>query len=291
MSLFASARDDGGRPPAGPRPLPRLVLVVPGGPYDDAARVRALSDRIEALSGIRPRLRHSDGRSPHTAAALLDPAGQDGVAGRVVAVPLTLEDGAGPSEPPAAGNVLVTPGPAGADALGAALFGRLRDAEERAGPRADAVVVAAERPGESVRASAARLAGLLGAVPVVVATGPAPTPGEAPGGAPPGESLAEAPGEAVGRLRAAGHRRVAVVAYALTAGRFTRSLSRLGAWAVTEPLADHPLTARLVLRRYAAALADCQNDRADQADQSDRADRADEADRARGTRPKPQSAE
>ncbi|AUY51652.1 hypothetical protein [Streptomyces sp. CB01881] len=102
----------------------------------------------------------------------------------MVAVPLTLEDGAGASEPPAGGHVLVTPGPVGA--------------------------------------------------------------------------------------------------YALTAGRFTRSLSRLGAWAVTEPLADHPLTARLVLRSYAAALADRQSDLADQSDRADRAHR---------TRPKPQSAE
>lgn len=61
--------------------------------------------------------------------------------------------------------------------------------------------------------------------------------------------------EAVAGLRARGYRRVAVATYLLTPGRYADSLAAAGAWAVSEPLADHPLVARLVLRRYAVATA------------------------------------
>ncbi|GAA3491717.1 CbiX/SirB N-terminal domain-containing protein [Streptomyces cremeus] len=59
--------------------------------------------------------------------------------------------------------------------------------------------------------------------------------------------------EAVARLRAEGHRRVAVATRLLAPGRFTRALAWCGAWAVSEPVADHPRIARLVADRYAAA--------------------------------------
>lgn len=59
--------------------------------------------------------------------------------------------------------------------------------------------------------------------------------------------------EALAVLRGTGYRRIAVAAHLLAPGRFTRALAGAGAWAVSEPLADHPRIARLVLARYESA--------------------------------------
>ncbi|MFJ9520422.1 CbiX/SirB N-terminal domain-containing protein [Kitasatospora sp. NPDC101801] len=56
---------------------------------------------------------------------------------------------------------------------------------------------------------------------------------------------------ALATLRAQGHRRIAVATHLLAPGRFTDALADTAAWAVSAPLADHPLVARIVLRRYA----------------------------------------
>ncbi|MFD3872204.1 sirohydrochlorin chelatase [Streptomyces sp. NPDC058623] len=55
---------------------------------------------------------------------------------------------------------------------------------------------------------------------------------------------------ALAALREAGHRRIAVAAHLPAPGRSTRALADVGAWAVTDPPADHPRIARLVLDRY-----------------------------------------
>ncbi|MFD3758467.1 CbiX/SirB N-terminal domain-containing protein [Streptomyces sp. NPDC058622] len=59
--------------------------------------------------------------------------------------------------------------------------------------------------------------------------------------------------EALAALRAAGHRRIAVAAHLPAPGRFTQALAGCGAWTVSEPPADHPRVARLVLERYEAS--------------------------------------
>ncbi|RCH65777.1 sirohydrochlorin chelatase [Streptomyces sp. SDr-06] len=57
--------------------------------------------------------------------------------------------------------------------------------------------------------------------------------------------------ERVGHLRAAGFRRITLAAHLLAPGRFTRALEATpGVHAVSAPIADHPLLARLVLNRY-----------------------------------------
>ncbi|WP_329384398.1 hypothetical protein OG625_23225 [Streptomyces sp. NBC_01351] len=56
--------------------------------------------------------------------------------------------------------------------------------------------------------------------------------------------------EALAALRAAGHRRIAVAAHLLAPGRFTHAPAGCGAWTVSQPLADHPRLARVVLARW-----------------------------------------
>ncbi|MEE1817986.1 sirohydrochlorin chelatase, partial [Streptomyces sp. SP18ES09] len=108
-----------------------------------------------------------------------------------------------------------------------------RAAERAAGGPADAVVVAgagSSRPGgeDGTLRAVEQLARPL-AVPVTAAYCSAGSP---------------TPAESVARLRADGFRRVARAAHLRAPGRFTRALAGVpGAWAVTEPLADHPLLA------------------------------------------------
>ncbi|MFI5533398.1 sirohydrochlorin chelatase [Kitasatospora sp. NPDC051853] len=190
---------------------------------------------------------HLDVQTPSLAELLTRLEGaEDGA----VVVPLLLGDGYHravdvPGVVAAAPGVraVVTPGLSGAAAtVGLALHRRLREAEERAADRADAVVMAAAgstRPGgnDGALAAAAQLELLLGGgVPVRTAYCSAARP--------------TVP-HAVAELRAEGYRRVAVAAHLLAPGRFTAALPAAGAWAVTAPLADHPLIARAVLRRYA----------------------------------------
>ncbi|MER5866843.1 CbiX/SirB N-terminal domain-containing protein [Kitasatospora sp. NPDC002040] len=243
MTTFAPVLEPGPLPRAG-RPAPPLVLAVHGSALPEAARtVDRLRARLAALVGAEPLVGHLDLQAPSLAEALA------AVGEQAVVVPLLLGDGyhravdlpavvAGAAGP----RAVVTPGLSGAAAsLGLALYGRLREAEERAGGRADAVVLAAagsSRPGgnDGALAAAARLRELLGGVPVVSAycsaTGPTVP-------------------AALAGLRSRGYRRVAVATHLLAPGRFTAALADTAAWTVSAPLADHPLVARIVLRRYA----------------------------------------
>ncbi|MEV7415734.1 CbiX/SirB N-terminal domain-containing protein [Streptomyces sp. NPDC089919] len=226
-----------------------LVIAVHGSAVPAAARtVERLVAAVEALSGVRPLVGHLDAQRPALAEVVAAHPG-------AVVVPLLLGDGYHrtvdiPAVLAGTGCTL-TPGLSGEPDVTLALYGRLRDAERRAGAlaRADAVVVAgagSSRPGgnDGTLAAAAGLAALLecdrGPTPVVPAYLTSAEPGV---------------GAALAGLRAAGHDRIAIAAHLLADGRFTRSLAAAGAWTVTEPLAGHPRLARLVLRRYEAARA------------------------------------
>ncbi|MFD7557450.1 sirohydrochlorin chelatase [Streptomyces sp. NPDC059835] len=228
-----------------------LVLAVHGSTVPAAAATIArLASAIEALSGIRPVVGHLDVQSPSLA---------DVVRAHPCAVVVPLLLGAGyhrrvdiPAVLEGTGCVL-TEGLGGEPGIALALYGRLREAERRRGPhtRADAVVVAgagSSRPGGNAGTEdcAARLAALLAADPD---TGPDPVP------VVPAYLTSADPTvpRALAALEAAGHRRIAVAAHLLAPGRFTRTLAGLGAWTVSEPLADHPSVARLVLGRYETA--------------------------------------
>ncbi|MER7171530.1 sirohydrochlorin chelatase [Streptomyces mesophilus] len=232
---------------------PTLVLAVHGSAVPEAgATIRRLCDVVEALGGIRPVVGHMDHQEPSLAEAL-DELAEAGVR-RAVVVPLLLGDGFHRTvdipEVVAAPRLLdtvVTEGLSGESDVALALYGRLREAEGRAGGRADAVVVAAagsSRAGgnDGARTAVSQLNVLLdaerGPVPVLPAYCSSSEP--------------TVP-DTVARLRAAGYRNIAVATHLLAPGRFTLALERADAWAVAEPLADHPRIARLVLRRYSAA--------------------------------------
>ncbi|MFG2877590.1 sirohydrochlorin chelatase [Streptomyces sp. NPDC048337] len=234
-----------------------LVLAVHGSAVPAAAAtIRRLITAIEAMSGVRAVVGHL-GVPPAVAGGVQVPSLAEVVREhpRAVVVPLLLGDGYHrrvdiPAVLEGTGCVL-TEGLGGEHAVALAVRSRLRDAERRRGPhtRADAVVLAgagSSRPGGTAgtAACAARLAELLehdggpDPVPVVPAylTSAGPTVPEA-----------------LAALRAAGYRRIAVAAHLLAPGRFTHALAGSGAWAVSEPLADHPHVARLVLERYEAS--------------------------------------
>lgn len=146
---------------------------------------------------------------------------------------------------------VLTEGLSGERDVARAVHGRLREAERRRGPytRADAVIVAgagSSRPGGNAgtQACAAQLAALL-----ECDSGPDPVP------VVPAYLTSAGPTvpEALARLQAAGYRRIAVAAHLLAPGRFTHALGGSGAWTVSEPLADHPRLAGLVLSRYESA--------------------------------------
>ncbi|MFJ8046400.1 sirohydrochlorin chelatase [Kitasatospora sp. NPDC096147] len=265
MNVFAQIREPGPLPVGG-RGGPPLVLAVHGSAAPAAVRtVDRLCSRLAALTGSQPLVGHLDVQRPSLGELLGRLAGyagagagagagaESGARAEAVVVPLLLGDGFHravdvPAVVAAATGVraVVTPGLSGAaESVGLALYGRLRETEERAGGPADAVVVAAAgstRLGgnDGALAAADRLAHLLGGtVPVRTAYCSAARP--------------TVP-QAVADLRTAGHRRIAVAAHLLAPGRFTAALPASGAWAVTAPLADHPLIARAVLRRYAAGL-------------------------------------
>ncbi|GAA3028063.1 hypothetical protein GCM10020000_00660 [Streptomyces olivoverticillatus] len=61
------------------------------------------------------------------------------------------------------------------------------------------------------------------------------------------------PAQAVAALRTKGHDRIAVAAYLLVPGHFTRSLATAGGALTTAPLGTHDALARLILQRYDAA--------------------------------------
>ncbi|MFJ2772047.1 sirohydrochlorin chelatase [Streptomyces sp. NPDC087300] len=218
-----------------------FVLAVHGSSLPTAAAtLERLCDAVERLGGIRPVLGHLDHQSPSLAEALSESA---------VVVPLLLGDGYHrtvdiPAVVEGHGmDCVLTPGLSGEPAIAVALRDRLREAEERAGVRADAVVLAAagsSRPGgnDGALVAARQLRALLPGVPVRTAYCSAAKPGVP---------------EAVARLRAAGHGRVAVATHLLAPGRFTLALAGAGADAVSAPIADHAEVGRLVLHRYEVA--------------------------------------
>ncbi|WP_405491970.1 sirohydrochlorin chelatase [Streptomyces sp. NBC_00096] len=226
-----------------------LVIAVHGSAVPEAAAtIERLTAAVEALSGVRALVGHLDVQRPSLADVVREHPDS-------VVVPLLLGDGFHRSvDMPAVlegTGCVLTEGLSGERDIARALYSRLRDAERRRGPytRADAVVVAgagSSRPGGNAgtRACAAQLAALLeydgGADPVPVV--PAYLTSAGP-----------AVPEALASLRAAGYRRIAVAAHLLAPGRFSRALNGSGAWTVSEPLADHPRLARLVLRRYESA--------------------------------------
>ncbi|MFE0173760.1 sirohydrochlorin chelatase, partial [Streptomyces sp. NPDC059002] len=219
-----------------------FVLAVHGSALPTAAATLGrLCDTVERLGGIRPVVGHLDHQSPSLAEALSE---------RAVVVPLLLGDGYHRTvDIPAvvAGRgpgCLLTEGLRGEPAVALALRDRLRETEERAQVRADAVVLAAagsSRSGgnDGALVAARQLRRLLPGVPVRTAYCSAAEP--------------TVP-EAVARLRAAGHRRVVVATHLLAPGRFTVALAEAGADAVSTPLADHPRVAGLALRRYESAV-------------------------------------
>ncbi|MFJ8017629.1 sirohydrochlorin chelatase [Streptomyces sp. NPDC096339] len=228
-----------------------LVLAVHGSAVPAAAAtIGRLVSAVEALSGIRPVVGHLDVQSPSLADVVRAHP-------RAVVVPLLLGDGYHrrvdlPAVLEGTGCVL-TEGFGGEPGVALALLSRLRDAERRRGPytRADAVVVAgagSSRPGGNAgtKDCAARLAALLASDPDA---GPDPVP------VVPAYLTSAGPSvpRALAALEAAGHRRIAVAAHLLAPGRFTHTLAGQGAWTVSEPLADHPRLARLVLERYRSA--------------------------------------
>ncbi|SEK27244.1 sirohydrochlorin chelatase [Streptacidiphilus jiangxiensis] len=256
-------------------PSRALVLAVHGSALPGAAHtVARLVDSVHSRCGVRPVVGHLDHQGPHLAETLADRPG-------AVVVPLLLGSGYhGTVDIPAivAGtDAVLTPTLSGAPEIAHALLDRLHTAEAaQAGTRrsaarahqgaaahadtdtgadadADAILLAAagsSRPGGNGGAEqAARdLRGLLGRErgPIDLAVGY--HSGSAP----------SVP-DALASLRARGHRRVLVAAHLLAPGRFTAALDRLvtegAAWALTRPLADHPLVADLVSARYTQATA------------------------------------
>lgn len=62
--------------------------------------------------------------------------------------------------------------------------------------------------------------------------------------------------ESVAKLRAAGHRRIAIASYLLAPGRFSEQLAHAGADAVSEPIGVHPLLVDAIADRWRAALTE-----------------------------------
>lgn len=226
-----------------------LVLAVHGSAAPAAAATIArLTAAIEAAGGVHALVGHLDVQRPSLAEVVREHPDS-------VVVPLLLGDGYHrrvdiPAVLEGTGCVL-TEGLSGERDVARALYGRLREAERRRGPytRADAVIVAgagSSRPGGNAgtRACAAQLSALL-----ECDGGPEPVP------VLPAYLTSAGPTvpEALGSLQAAGYRRIAVAAHLLAPGRFTHTLNGSGAWTVSEPLADHPRLARLVLSRYESA--------------------------------------
>ncbi|MFK0228370.1 sirohydrochlorin chelatase [Streptomyces sp. NPDC090303] len=221
--------------------MQQIVLAVHGSVDPGSAPVLArLAARVRALASVPVTVAHLDHRSPSLADALRERPG-------ALVVPVLLGDGYHRTvDIPAVARRFgstVTRGLSGEPAVALALRDRLRAAERAAGGPADAVVVAgagSSRPGgeDGTLRAVEQLARHL-TVPVTAAYCSAGSP---------------TPAEAVARLRADGFRRVALAAHLLAPGRFTRALAGVpGAWAVTEPLADHPLLAAAVAARCADA--------------------------------------
>ncbi|MFI5801290.1 sirohydrochlorin chelatase [Streptomyces sp. NPDC051561] len=216
-----------------------LVLAVHGSAVPEAgATIARLADRLTAITGARPVVGHLDVQQPRLGDVLAQHPG-------AVVVPVLLGDGYHRKvDIPAvarAYDCTVAEGLSAERDVTLAVHARLREAQAPLGEQADAIVVAgagSTRPGgnDGTLAVAEGLRELL-EVPVVAAYCSATEP------------TVE---QAVERLRAQGHRRIAIAAHLLAPGRFTHALAKCGAWAVSAPVADHPRIARLVAGRYAA---------------------------------------
>ncbi|MER5484402.1 CbiX/SirB N-terminal domain-containing protein [Streptomyces sp. NPDC002812] len=226
-----------------------LVIAVHGSAVPEAAAtIDRLVAAVEAISGVHALVGHLDVQRPSLAEVVREHPS-------AVVVPLLLGDGFHrrvdiPAVLEGTGCVL-TEGLSGERDIARALHGRLREAERRRGPytRADAVVVAgagSSRPGGNAgtEACAAQLSALL-----EYDGGAAPVPAVPAYLTSAGPTVAEA----LDSFHAAGYRRIAVATHLLAPGRFTRALNASAAWTVSEPLADHPRLARLVLGRYESA--------------------------------------
>ncbi|MEV8590098.1 CbiX/SirB N-terminal domain-containing protein [Streptomyces sp. NPDC051180] len=218
-----------------------LVMAVHGSARPGAAvPVGRLAEAVRRLGGAPVAVGYLDHRAPSLADVLAERPG-------AVVVPLLLGDGYHRTvDLPAVArrfDCAVTRGLSGEHAVALALYDRLRAAERAAGGPADAVVVAgagSSRPGgdDGTLRAVEQLRPLL-PVPVTAAYCSAAAPD---------------PAAAVARLRARGLRRVVLAAHLLAPGRFTHALAAVpDTWAVTEPLADHPRLAGLVVARYTEA--------------------------------------
>ncbi|KAF4409940.1 sirohydrochlorin chelatase [Streptomyces lycii] len=238
---------------------PALIAVAHGSRDPGALRtVTALLDRVRALRpDLSVRLGHIELNEPLLTDTLADPALRSTGA---VLVPLLLSRGHHvkhdiprmlAAAPGLDARFAAPLGPH--PLLVEALHGRLQEAGRRPGtepgPRPslpyDGVVLAAagsRYPDAAVDTgcSARMLSERLGGVPVVA-----------------GYASAAAPTvpEALRALRARGCRRIAVASYFTAPGRFASDSAAAAPGAAAAPLGDHPALARLVLGRYAEALA------------------------------------
>ncbi|TDQ44185.1 sirohydrochlorin chelatase [Actinorugispora endophytica] len=221
---------------------PTLILAVHGTRDPRGTETaRHLADRVAERTDAPVRLAFADVRAPDVAAVAAT------VEGPIVVVPAFLAGGYHvrvdiPGQLARAGrsDAHVT------DALGAdprlvvAAAARLAEAGRRPG---DAVVLAAAGSSDpsalaEVATAAERLSRLV-ETPVHVAYAATAAPGVA---------------ETVARLRARGHRRVAVASWLLAPGLFHTRVTGSGADAVAAPLCPDPGVADTVLERYHAAL-------------------------------------
>ncbi|GAA1766608.1 sirohydrochlorin chelatase [Streptomonospora arabica] len=225
---------------------PATLLLAVHGTRDPrgVAEARRLARRVAELTGAPVRLGFADVLAPdvgRVAAA---------IAGPVVVVPAFLAAGyhvrvdiPAQLERAGRGDAVLTPALGADDRLLDAAVRRLREAGRR---RADAVVLAAA--GSSDPDARAQVAD--------AARRPARRRG-----APVEEGYAAtaeaAVAEAVRRLRARGHRRVALASWLLAPGLFHQRLAEAGADAVAEPLCPDAGVAAAVAARYrrAAVLA------------------------------------
>jgi sirohydrochlorin ferrochelatase len=219
---------------------PALIAVAHGSGHPDAAAaVTALADQVTRLAPVLDvRVAYLQHGEPSLTTALAE-AGP----GPVV-VPLLLSTGyhlttdlASPGPP----GTRVT-GPLGPDALlVTALTSRLAQAGVPAGTPVVLAAAGSSDPeaSDQIRAQANMLAGELGCR-VVAAFAAAGRPRVR---------------EAVATLREQTVGPVAIASYLLAPGRFQDGLRNAGADWVSEPLADHPAVAAVIIDRYRTARA------------------------------------
>lgn len=256
-----------------------VLLAVAHGSADPAAGlvIAALTSRVQGLApeiAVRPIFIQYGEPTLRTATAELAGAGAD-----LTIVPLLLATGYHlntdiAAAAAAAGARVAAPlGPASllsevlADRVTEALAGRPALAAT-AGRRGDRLAAGGRPGGAGLPARGGRLA--AGGLAIVLAAAGSSDAGAAASvwlqagllsrrlGVPVTAAFAAAGSpsvpDAVAGLRARHGGLVAVASYLLAPGRFQRELAWSGADFVTGPLGDHPAIARLILRRYLAAV-------------------------------------